>query len=115
MSFEPDELRGRVSRVLKCFISTRSASDPQGMQNMVICERVRFSPPTLKKLLHGDAGKVEHLFALVKYLGVPNFEIMEIAETYVSTQDMNFKVSALIQRRFNSPQSRSMNVQSKSA
>lgn len=65
---------------------------------MAICNHMRISPPTLKKLLSGDVGKVEHLMALTNYLAVKNHEVFLIAESYTSNDDLTYRVTSLIQK-----------------
>ncbi|MFP1132900.1 hypothetical protein [Asticcacaulis sp. W401b] len=93
-----DDTRSRVARVLKCLIKMRSMSDPDAMQTAAICNEIRVSPPTLKKLLNGDIGKVEHLVALTQYLSVKNHEVFLIAESYTTTQDLTYLVTSLMQK-----------------
>lgn len=99
-ALDAQELQVRLSKVLKSLIRMRSVADPNAMRSGTICTELRMSPPTLKKLLSGDAGKVEHLFALTQYLSVSNRDIFEIAESYSSKEDLAYQVSLLVQRRF---------------
>jgi hypothetical protein len=99
-ALDAQELQVRLSKVLKSLIRMRSVADPNAMRSGTICTELRMSPPTLKKLLSGDPGKVEHLFALTQYLSVSNRDIFEIAESYSSKEDLAYQVSLLVQRRF---------------
>ena len=93
-----DDMRSRLARVLKCLIKMRSAADPGAMHTTAICTHLNISPPTLKKLLSGDIGKVEHLVALTNYLSVKNHEVFLIAESYTSVDDLTYRVTSLIQK-----------------